>query len=1300
MRVLAAALAGALLFGVVEKVNGDPIGYTVSIGNAADQAEGDSPGQNHLSFPLTVAPGAASTDITVTYTVNGGSAQTTTIAKGSATAQLQMPIPGNTKAEDDQTYTLDITKVEFADATADTVAVGSPAEGKGKVIDDDWRIAGLVSDPANATVTEAGSKVIDFQMKLVDPQGESVNAPPNHTITVDYAVANGTPAGPGSAVNGTNYSVTDPAGNASGTLTFAPGANTVHVKVQSLDDGVHGLDKHFTVEIKNPQGATFAAAATTGEPGTITESDGPPIKYTVSIGNAPDQAEGDSPGQNHLSFPLTVAPGAASTDITVTYTVNGGSAQTTTIAKGSATAQLQMPIPGNTKAEDDQTYTLDITKVEFAHATTDTVAVGSPAEGKGKVIDDDWRIAGLVSDPANATVTEAGNKVIDFQMKLVDPQGASVNAPPNHTITVDYAVANGTPAGPGSAVNGTNYSVTDPAGNASGTLTFAPGANTVHVKVQSLDDGVHGLVDKHFTVEIKNPQGATFAAAATTGETGTITESDGPPIKYTVSIGNAPDQAEGDSPGQNHLSFPLTVAPGAASTDITVTYTVNGGSAQTTTIAKGSATAQLQMPIPGNTKAEDDQTYTLDITKVEFAHATTDAVAVGSPAEGKGKVIDDDWRIAGLVSDPANATVTEAGNKVIDFQMKLVDPQGASVNAPPNHKITVDYAVANGTPAGLGSAIDGTNYSVTDPAGNASGTLTFAPGANTVHVKVQSLDDGVYGLDKHFTVEIKNPQGATFAAAVTTGETGTITESEAAPIVGLSGCTGTVGAGGDAVFTLTDSFASLVPATFDWKTSDVSTVAGDYDGGSGTATIAAGNGNRTARITIHTHVNPPGADTRTFQLTVSHPQHATLLDGVDSLSATCDIVQPLGAGSEKQPSIQLTDPAPVPQPGTGSTPVTVTVKLNAPTVQPASPPQPVDVQWQTQPGTAVSPADYGDASGTLHWDKGVYGAQSLTVNVNAANGNATASKTFAIKFITNSAVFLGASAVTVTVVPPAAPPVLATSDASVLESAGSIPAVVSLAPAATGTITVNYATADGTAKAGSDYSAVSGTLTFTPGQTSRTIPIPISNDTTVEPNRTFTLNLSAPTGGATLGRASATITIRDDDVASPAPPIVGNGNDTQGPPVRVVPEGPKTDQSHLVQVQMVSGQSRVDAKGFAHYKLRCPVPAVKHCQGTIVLEVRVQAKKTQASKKAPTYKTVEVGSGKFTIAVNRTALVAIKVSKSGLALLKTYKRMRVKATVRANDAQGVKGVTAWLVSVQAPLRSPTVSPQSITVKKP
>jgi hypothetical protein len=89
-----------------------------------------------------------------------------------------------------------------------------------------------------------------------------------------------------------------------------------------------------------------------------------------------------------------------------------------------------------------------------------------------------------------------------------------------------------------------------------------------------------------------------------------------------------------------------------------------------------------------------------------------------------------------------------------------------------------------------------------------------------------------------------------------------------------------------------------------------------------------------------------------------------------------------------------------------------------------------------------------------------------------------------------------------------------------------------------GATSVNYASADGTATAGDDYTAVSGTLTFGGGETSKTIQIPIINDSDDEPDETFTLALSGPTGGATLGAPSAaTLTINDDD----APPASAAG---------------------------------------------------------------------------------------------------------------------------------------------------------------
>ena len=73
------------------------------------------------------------------------------------------------------------------------------------------------------------------------------------------------------------------------------------------------------------------------------------------------------------------------------------------------------------------------------------------------------------------------------------------------------------------------------------------------------------------------------------------------------------------------------------------------------------------------------------------------------------------------------------------------------------------------------------------------------------------------------------------------------------------------------------------------------------------------------------------------------------------------------------------------------------------------------------------------------------------------------------------------------------------------------------APATTG-VTVAYATANGTALAGSDYQATSGILTFAPGVTQRTVTVPIIGDTKNESDEAFNVVLSSPTG-ATLARA-------------------------------------------------------------------------------------------------------------------------------------------------------------------------------------
>lgn len=93
----------------------------------------------------------------------------------------------------------------------------------------------------------------------------------------------------------------------------------------------------------------------------------------------------------------------------------------------------------------------------------------------------------------------------------------------------------------------------------------------------------------------------------------------------------------------------------------------------------------------------------------------------------------------------------------------------------------------------------------------------------------------------------------------------------------------------------------------------------------------------------------------------------------------------------------------------------------------------------------------------------------------------------------------------------------------VAESAGQATITVERSGGEDGAVTVHYATSDGTATAGQDYTAASGTLSWAAGDESRkTFTVAITDDTTAEPVETIHLTLSSPTGGATLDAARAT----------------------------------------------------------------------------------------------------------------------------------------------------------------------------------
>ncbi|HEX8352073.1 MAG TPA: Calx-beta domain-containing protein [Pyrinomonadaceae bacterium] len=195
--------------------------------------------------------------------------------------------------------------------------------------------------------------------------------------------------------------------------------------------------------------------------------------------------------------------------------------------------------------------------------------------------------------------------------------------------------------------------------------------------------------------------------------------------------------------------------------------------------------------------------------------------------------------------------------------------------------------------------------------------------------------------------------------------------------------------------------------------------------------------------------------------------------------------------------------------------------------------QTTTVSYATADGTATAGSDYTAASGTLTFSPGET-SKSVTIQIRQDNVyEGTESFSLTLGTPSGGAVLSGPSSVTVTLSDDEFRPSISIANVRVNEGqSGQTDAqlLVTLSNASVETVAVNYATADGTAAAGSDYTAASGTLTFPPLTTSALVTVKVSGDFQIEPDETFTATLSAPSNGS-LSRSQATGTIANDDGA-------------------------------------------------------------------------------------------------------------------------------------------------------------------------
>jgi hypothetical protein len=240
------------------------------------------------------------------------------------------------------------------------------------------------------------------------------------------------------------------------------------------------------------------------------------------------------------------------------------------------------------------------------------------------------------------------------------------------------------------------------------------------------------------------------------------------------------------------------------------------------------------------------------------------------------------------------------------------------------------------------------------------------------------------------------------------------------------------------------------------------------------------------------------------------------------------------------PSATVTLPiVSIAEPATGTAPLPVTLTLS----------QPVDrevtVRYQTRNMSAIAGQDYIATSGTLVFPRG---ASSATFNVTIlADTFVEAAETFQVVFSspTNATLLepvlncqinaaggttAGTGTTTTTTTPPAGTVTVTPSASNVTEGNSgnqSVTFTLRLAAASSAPVSVSFNTVNGTALAGRDFAARSGAVTFAPGETVKTVAVPILANTRVDGNRRFELVVTPTTGTRTPVRSG--VTIVDDD---------------------------------------------------------------------------------------------------------------------------------------------------------------------------
>ena len=1122
-----------------------------------------------LSFDVTL-DAASAKEITLNYataddTATAGSDYTQThgtltFSAGETTKTIDVPVFEDGSPEEDETFT-----VTLSNAVSATIG---DSTGRGTILDDEPVPTALSIEDVEGLES---SGALEFPVTLRGDR-EAMT-----TVTVDYATSDGT----GTA--GSDYTET------TGTLTFATDVTRQTIRVPLLDDAVDEPDETFIVTLSNSSGAMLDDSEATG---TIRDNDATPTEITLTAAPA-RVSEGD--GATDITVTATLDGGARTGATEVTVSVAGsGDADAVDFAdvqdftimiaalhtSGAGTFTLT-PIDDEVDELDE---TLSVT------GTSDLTVTGTEVE----LADDDAMSTSIALTADPPRVSEGDGPTPVTVTATLD------RALRQRATTVTVTVSGSGDAGAADFAAVPNFAITIPANAASGagTFTLTPQDDeTVEANEQLTVSGVSDLpvTSAAVTLADDDEESTRILLSAVPGR---VSEGDGAtPVTVTATLDRGLRQqatqvtvtvsGSGDPDAADFVAvadFTITIPANAASGEGTFTLTPeDDATVEADEQLTISGTSALPVTPAAVTLADDDEVSTrillfltvdpprasegdgeirVTVTAAVDKGVRPDETRIGVSVSGSGDpdavdfapipdleivipanapngtatftVVPEDDRIVEAdetltVSGVADLPVRPATMELLDDDeasgriLLVADPARVSEGGGPV-AVTVTASLDRGlrqkaTTVAV-SVSGGGNPHAVDFAAVADFAITIAANApsGTGTFTLRPEDDAEDEADETLTVTGESDLPVTPASVVLTDD-----DEMASRVLSIADAEAAESAG-DIAFVVTLDGPSAAEVTVNYATADPAgspdPVAGadmDYESTSGTLTFAPGEVSRTIGVSvIDDSLDEPD---ETFALVLADPRGAALGRG-SALGTIRDDDDP--------PALSIagdTGPEDV-----GELVFSVTLMARAPTE--------VTVNYATMDDTAIAGDDYEPVEGTLTFAPGET-ARTIRVAVVDDAVDEADEESFAVTLSGPSGATLAHALATGVIRDDDEPPALSVADAAGDEDVGALEFAVALSAPSGIEVSASYATADGTATAGGDYAAATGTLMFAPGEVSRTIRVSVLDDELDEPDETFALVLSDPRGAA-LGRGSALGTIRDDD----EPPALSIAGDT------------------------------------------------------------------------------------------------------------------------------------------------------------